>query len=43
MTGRVRGADDEAVDLEVEGTGLIRLSYPEIRSARVTVEWPHES
>lgn len=43
VTGRVRGADDEAVDLEVEGTGPIRLSYPEIRSARVTVEWPHES
>lgn len=43
VTGRVRGADDEAVELDVKGAGPIRLSYPEIRSARVTVEWPHES
>ena len=43
VTGRILEAGPEGVTLEVEGAGPLVLPPTEARSARLTVEWTHES
>jgi ribosome maturation factor RimP len=40
VTGRVRGADEDAVTLDVDGTEHT-LRYDELSSGRVQVEFSH--
>lgn len=43
LTGRILEAGPEGIALEIQGTGRLVLSPAEVQSARLEVEWTHES
>lgn len=43
LTGRILEAGLEGIALEIQGTGRLVLAPAEVRSARLEVEWTHES